>query len=162
MMSMFGLFQKGASPIVTRLGMAHADECAALHAASFSYPWPLADIEALLLASSTYADGAFGKPNDLQGFILSRLAADEAEILTIAVKPRKRGQGIAGKLMRANMAQLQAAGAKSWFLEVEAQNASALALYKRFGFEQVGERKSYYRKPDGDNALAYILKRSLR
>lgn len=159
---MFGLFQKNFGPLVTRLGMAHADDCAALHAASFSYPWPQADIEALLLASSTYADGAFGKAGELQGFILSRLAADEAEILTIAVKPRKRGQGIAGRLMRANMEQLQAAGAKSWFLEVEAQNVAALALYQRHGFKQVGERKSYYRKPNGDNALAYILKRSLR
>ncbi len=159
---MFGLFQKNPVPLVSRLGMAHADDCAALHAASFSFPWPLADIEALLLASSTYADGAFGKAGELQGFILSRKAADEAEILTIAVKPRKRGLGIASRLMKANMAQLQAAGAKTWFLEVEAQNVGALALYKRFGFEQVGERKSYYRKADGDNALAYILRRSLR
>ena len=159
---MFGLFQKNFGPIVTRLGMAHADDCATLHAASFSYAWPVADIEALLLAPTTYADGAFGKAGELQGFILSRRAADEAEILTIAVKPRKRGQGIAGKLMKANMSQLQAAGAKSWFLEVESQNVAALALYKRFGFEQVGERKSYYRKPDGANALAYILRRSLR
>jgi ribosomal-protein-alanine N-acetyltransferase len=160
-MSMFGLFQKSFGPLVSRLGMAHADDCATLHAASFSYPWPLADIEALLLAPTTYADGAFGKAGELQGFILSRRAADEAEILTIAVKPRKRGLGIAGRLMRANMAQLQAAGAKTWFLEVEAQNTAALALYDRFGFEKVGERKSYYRKPDGDNALAFILRRPL-
>lgn len=162
MISMFGFFRKSIDPVTSRLGVQHAEECAALHAASFSYPWPPEDIEALLLASSTFADGAFGKANEMQGFILSRRAADEAEILTVAVKPRKRGQGIAGKLMRANMAQLQAAGAKSWFLEVEAQNTAALALYKRFGFEQVGERKSYYRKPDGDSALAYILRRSLR
>lgn len=159
---MFGLFRKSSDPVTSRLGVQHAEECAALHAASFTFPWPPEDIEALLLASSTFADGAFGKGREMQGFILSRRAADEAEILTIAVKPRRRGQGIAGKLMRANMAQLQAAGAKSWFLEVEAQNTAALALYKRFGFEQVGERKSYYRKADGDAALAYILRRSLR
>jgi ribosomal-protein-alanine acetyltransferase len=159
---MFGLFQKSFGPLVSRLGMQHADDCAALHAASFAYAWPAPDIEALLLTSTTYADGAFGKASELQGFILSRLAADEAEILTIAVKPRKRGQGVAGKLMKANMAQLQAAGAKSWFLEVEAQNVAALALYKRCGFERVGERKSYYRKEDGDAALAYILRRSLK
>lgn len=158
---MFGLFQKSFGPLVARLGMQHAEESAALHAASFTYPWPQADIEALLLTSSTFAEGAFGKAGELQGFILSRRAADEAEILTIAVKPRKRGQGIAGRLMTANMKHLQAAGAKSWFLEVEAQNLAALALYKRFGFERVGERKSYYRKADGDAALAYILRRSL-
>lgn len=159
-MSLFSLFQKGA-PALARLGTAHAEDCAAVHAESFSFPWPAADLEALLLAPTTYADGAFGKGGDLQGFILSRRAADEAEILTIAVHPRRRGQGIGARLIKANMAQLQAAGATSWFLEVEAQNSAALALYKRFGFEKVGERKSYYKKPDGDAALAYVLRRSL-
>lgn len=159
---MFGLFEKSFGPNLARLRVEHAEEAAAVHAQCFTYAWPADDLETLLAATTTYADGAFGKAGGVEGFILSRLAADEAEILTIAVKPKKRGQGIAGKLMRANMEQLQAAGAKTWFLEVEAQNASALALYKRFGFEQVGERKSYYRKPDGDAALAFILRRSLR
>ena len=159
---MFGLFEKSFGPNLARLRAEHAEEAAAVHARCFTYSWPADDLETLLAATTTYADGAFGKAGGVEGFILSRLAADEAEILTIAVKPKKRGQGIAGKLMRVNMEQLQAAGAKAWFLEVEAQNASALALYKRFGFEQVGERKSYYRKPDGDAALAFILRRSLR
>lgn len=158
---MFGLFEKNFGPHIARLGAEHSEEAAAVHAQSFTYPWPADDLEALLAGSTTYADAAFGKAGEIQGFLLSRLAADEAEILTIAVKPRKRGAGIAGRLMRANMEQLQAAGARSWFLEVEAQNAPALALYKRFGFERVGERKSYYRKPDGDAALAFILRRSL-
>ncbi len=159
---MFGLFEKSFGPNLARLRADHAEEAANVHARCFTYPWPADDLETLLAATTTYADGAFGKAGEVQGFILSRLAADEAEILTIAVKPKKRGHGIAGKLMRANMEQLQGAGAKSWFLEVEAQNVAALALYKRFGFERVGERKSYYRKPDGDAALAYILRRSLR
>ena len=159
---MFGLFEKSFGPNLARLRVEHAEEAAVVHSQCFTYAWPADDLETLLAATTTYADGAFGKAGGVEGFILSRLAADEAEILTIAVKPKKRGQGIAGKLMRANMEQLQAAGAKTWFLEVEAQNASALALYKRFGFERVGERKSYYRKPDGDAALAFILRRSLR
>ena len=159
---MFGLFEKSFGPNLARLRAEHAEEAAGVHARCFTYAWPADDLETLLAATTTYADGAFGKAGEVQGFILSRLAADEAEILTIAVKPKKRGQGIAGKLMRANMEQLQAAGAKTWFLEVEAQNVSALALYRRFGFERVGERKSYYRKPDGDAALAFILRRSLR
>ena len=166
---MFGLFEKSPGPNLARLRAEHAEDAAGVHAQCFTYPWPADDLETLLAATTTYADGAFGKAGgafgkvgEVQGFILSRLAADEAEILTIAVKPKKRGQGIAGRLMRANMEQLQQAGAKTWFLEVEAQNTSALALYKRFGFERVGERKSYYRKPDGDAALAFILRRSLR
>ena len=157
---MFG-FRAKEPASVRRLGAEHSEGAAGVHAASFTYAWPAADIEALLAARSTYADGAFLRGDELAGFVLSRVAADEAEILTVAVLPKRRGEGIAGQLMRANMAQLQQAGARSWFLEVEAQNASALALYRRFGFVQVGERRSYYRKADGDPASALILRRSL-
>ena len=78
------------------------------------------------------------------------------------MKPRRRGQGIARRLMHASMARLQVAGAKSWFLEVEATNQAAIALYRNFGFEQVGERESYYRTAGGEAATALIMRRSLR
>lgn len=159
---MFGLFQKAAAPFIGALGVDRSEDCAALHATGFTYPWRPADFEALLLARTTFAEGAYGRGDDLLGFVVSRLAADEAEVLTIAVKPKRRGQGIAGKLMTVNMERLRIAGAKSWFLEVEARNVAALALYGRFKFERVGERKSYYKTADGDAALAYILRRSLR
>ena len=159
---MFGLFQKSMPPLIGPIGADQSETCAALHAASFTYPWPAPEIEALLLARTTFAEGAYGRGDELQGFILSRLAADEAEVLTIAVKPKLRGKGVASRLMTASLERLTLAGAKSWFLEVEAQNVAALALYKRFGFEKVGERKSYYKKADGDPATAYILRRSLR
>ncbi len=159
---MFGLFEKDLGPAVARLEADRAADCASLHASSFSHPWPEPDFEALLLARTTYANAACGRAGELQGFILSRLAADEAEVLTIAVQPRKRGLGIAGRLMRANMADLQAGGAKSWFLEVEVSNTHALALYARFGFTKVGERASYYRTLEGASSHALILKRDLR
>lgn len=158
---MFSLFAKSRSLEIRRLGVGDGADCASLHASAFTFAWPQSDIEALLLAASTVADGAFAGPGALQGFVLSRLAADEAEILTIAVAPRRRGRGIGAKLLSANMARLAAAGAKSLFLEVEAENASARALYRRFGFTTVGERKAYYRKADGTAALAYILRRSI-
>ena len=160
-MTMFGLFQKAPTPTIRRLGGEDAETCADVHAASFTYAWPISDMESLLTSPTIFADGAVGRGGELLGVILSRLAADEAEVLTIAVLPKRRGQGIARLMMTANMEKLRIAGAKSWFLEVEAQNASALALYHRFGFEKVGERKSYYKKADGDSALAYILRRNL-
>ena len=159
---MFSLFAKELPPVIERIGAERSDEAAAVHAESFSFPWPPDDLEALLAGTSNYADGAFGRNSEMYGFIVSRVAADEAEVLTIAVKPKRRGLGIARRLLNANMEQLQIAGAKTWYLEVEAQNVAALALYKRAGFERVGERLSYYRKADGDAATAYILRRSLR
>lgn len=159
---MFSLFRRNYEPSFARLGVEHGDDCAALHAASFAFPWPPSEFEALLLAPAIHGEGAFGRTNEMQGFILSRLAADEAEILTIVVDPRRRGIGIAAKLMKANMEHVIFAGAKTWFLEVDAQNTAALSLYRRFGFEQVGERKAYYRTESGENALALLLRRSLR
>ncbi len=163
---MFGLFEKDFGPTLERLEADRAADCATLHATAFSHPWPEPDFEALLLARATYGTAALGKAalgkaGELQGFILSRLAADEAEVLTIAVQPRRRGLGIAGRLMEANMAELRAGGAKSWFLEVEVGNAPALALYERCGFAKVGERTAYYRTGGGGSAHALILKRDL-
>jgi ribosomal-protein-alanine N-acetyltransferase len=159
---MFRLFEKSLGPAIRHFGVEQGEACAAIHAASFAYPWPQGDIEALLIAPTTVADGAFGaRTDDMQGFILARAAADEAEILTIAVTPRRRGRGIAGRLLDANMAALATLGVKSLFLEVEAENHAARALYKRHGFETVGERKAYYRKADGGMAMAYILRKTL-
>lgn len=159
---MFGFFSRTATPDIRPLSADDSGACAGLHALSFAFPWPQTDIEVLLASPSTIGDGAFtAKSGEIEGFILARRAADEAEILTLAVHPRKRGQGLAGRLLRANIAALSAKGAKSLFLEVEAENTPALALYRRFAFETVGERKAYYRKADGGLALAFILRRSL-
>ena len=80
-------------------------------------------------------------------------------MLTIAVAPGARGKGIGRALLASHLAALAAEGAKSLFLEVETDNRAALALYQRFDFRQVGERKAYYRKADGITRSALILRR---
>jgi ribosomal-protein-alanine N-acetyltransferase len=97
----------------------------------------------------------------LRGFVLSRAAADEAEILTIAVDPALRKGGVGRDLLRAHLGQAAAAGARRLFLEVDADNAAALALYARFQFVKVGERKGYYKRPDGKAATALVMRRDL-
>jgi len=97
----------------------------------------------------------------VRGFVISRLAADEAEILTIAVDAAFRRYGVGGALLRGHCARVAAAGAKSLFLEVDPENAAALALYRRLGFVEVGQRKGYYRRPDGQSATALVLKATL-
>ncbi len=97
----------------------------------------------------------------LQGFVVSRRAADEAEILTITVAPARRGNGLATALLGSHISRLTALGVASLFLEVDENNKPALALYRRFGFAQVGRRPAYYSSADGSKANALILKLEL-
>ncbi len=85
------------------------------------------------------------------GFVLWRLLGDEAEILTLGVAPEGRRKGVATALLARSVCDAGNAGAARMFLEVGAHNAAAIALYRKFGFEQIGKRPSYYR--DGGDAL---------
>jgi ribosomal-protein-alanine N-acetyltransferase len=85
-------------------------------------------------------------------FIMSRIAADEAEILSVAVAPKARGRGLAGDLLRHHLARVAARGAVRMFLEVGEDNAPALRLYTKAGFREVGKRPGYY--PRGTSATA--------
>lgn len=160
---MVGWFEKPSS--IRRIGPEYGRACATIHAQSFPHPWAAGEFESLLAARDVVGQaaiaGSFWRKNTraVTGFVLSRLAADTAEMLTIAVAPRARGRGLGTVLLTNHLAILAAKGAKSFFLEVEADNKAALALYRRFDFRQVGERKAYYRKADGDRAAALVLRR---
>jgi ribosomal-protein-alanine N-acetyltransferase len=116
---------------------------AALHAASFAKSWDVASITALLATPGTFVF------HHSHGFVLARVAAGEAEILTLAVAPEKRGQGLGRALLRAAIIRAQELGAQTLFLEVGADNPSALALYAGLGFAKVGTRKGYYMSASG-------------
>jgi ribosomal-protein-alanine N-acetyltransferase len=116
---------------------------AALHAVSFPDPWDSAAITALLTTPGTFA---FHHPD---GFVLARIAGDEAEILTLAVAPAARGRGLGRALLQAAINQAQASGAATMFLEVGVDNPAALALYSGLGFARVGARKAYYAAQSG-------------
>lgn len=93
------------------------------------------------------------------GFSLSRRAADEAELLLIAVRPQDSGRGIGGLLIDRFVADNRAAGADHLHLEVRDGNP-AVGLYHDHGFEIAGRRSNYYRGTDGEkfDALTMILK----
>ncbi len=121
---------------------------ARLHAASFERAWDAATLSDMLAAP-----GAFAFIH-ADGFVLARAAADEAEILTLAVAPNARGKGLGRALLQAAIDKARAMGAATMFLEVGADNPHALALYAGLGFAKVGTRKSYY---EGRDALVLRL-----
>ena len=158
------LFTRRPSPSVVRaLRVEHAEDCAALHATGFAHPWSTSEFGQLLTSPTSLGSAALDPVKGaLRGFALSRIVADEAEILTIAVNPASRRHGVGKDLLRAHLAEVARAGAATIFLEVDADNVAALALYARFGFVKVGERAGYYRRPDGKAAKALIMRRDLR
>lgn len=135
-------------------GPEDAAALAALHAAAFpdAERWDAAAIGGLLAMP-----GAFGLVLPGEGFVLARVAADEAEILTLAVAPEARRRGHGAALLAAAMAQAVARGAAAMFLEVSERNAAAGALYVRAGFAEAGRRRRYY----ADGADALVLRRGL-
>jgi ribosomal-protein-alanine N-acetyltransferase len=138
-----------------------AEACATLHAAGFAHPWTAEEIERLIVDPSTLSAAALDPGNaTLRGFAIARRAADEAEILTIAVESASRGRGVGRALVLEILRQAANAGARAIFLEVDEENASALALYRRLGFLKVGERPGYYRRKDGTRALAMVMRKS--
>lgn len=159
---MIGFWQDVPHPNVQPIGAEWSAECARVHAESFAHPWPEADFEGLLAAREVFATGAIETGTmKLVGFVLSRFSAGEADILTIAVTPRQRRRGIGATLLDGNLAGLTAKGVTQVFLEVDADNGGARALYARFGFRQVGLRKAYYRPKDKAGGSALLLRADL-
>ncbi len=158
------LFSRARSslPVIRPLRTDKAEDCARLHAGSFAHPWSAEEVAALIASASTLAAAALDPASGrLRGFVLARLAADEAEILTVAVDPAVRGKGVGRALLAENLRQAARAGARAMFLEVDQDNASALALYIRLGFVQVGQRSGYYRRDDGSRATAVVMRKTL-
>jgi ribosomal-protein-alanine N-acetyltransferase len=140
----------------------HAPMAAVLHAASFAHGWDAAGIARMVADPAIVSDALLiGPGQGLGGFVMSRVAADEAEILTICVEASRRGAGHGRRLLESHLEALARRGVARLFLEVDEGNAAARALYRRFGFREVGVREGYYRKPDGGAARALILRRDL-
>jgi ribosomal-protein-alanine N-acetyltransferase len=87
------------------------------------------------------------------GFLIGRSAADEFEILNMAVSGVHRRQGIGSKLLESALEDSRKAGTARVYLEVRASNEPAIALYKRHGFTECGRRVRYYRDPAEDAIL---------
>jgi len=145
-----------SEPTMSEARQRDATAIAALHAASFQRGWGEDEFQRLLIDRAVVAHRAMiGRT--MVGFILSRMAAGEAEILSVAIAPAWRGRGFARPLLDLHVRRLAGLGIRAVFLEVDENNEPACRLYRNAGFSEVGVRKGYYQ----EGASALVLRRDL-
>lgn len=138
---------------------ADAEALARLHARAFPVGWSAHEIAGFMQGHGGYALAAEDGAGRLAGFILCRAIAGEAEVLTLAVDPGLRRQGLGRALLEA-AAALAAPTCEALFLEVADDNIAAIGLYEGAGFARVGVRHDYYEHPDGRRD-AIVMRRDL-
>jgi ribosomal-protein-alanine N-acetyltransferase len=146
------------------LGALDLDRAAALHGESFlplgERAWTRQDLAGLLASPGVTGLLLQAESRDV-GIVLFRVVADEAELLTLAVRPTERRRGAGRRLLTAAIDRVREAGAQTLFLEVGADNPPARALYEAMGFRVISTRPAYYRRGDGPPADALIMRLSL-
>src|SRR5262245_44963103 len=123
------LFARG-EPVLSEASRRDASSLARLHAASFRRGWSDGEFEQLLGERNVVAHRAT-RGRTLDGFIISRTAVNEAEILSVAVSSSRRGRGLARTLLNLHLRRLAGIGTSAVFLEVDEDNTPARRLYSR-------------------------------
>jgi ribosomal-protein-alanine N-acetyltransferase len=133
---------------------------AALHLQAFDRAWSADELRRVMDGPCTFTLEAVRQEAPL-GFIVVRAVAGEAEILTLAVHPDARRQGLGRALVESAATTAQTLGAEAFWLEVATDNAAATALYADAGFEAAGRRPGYYGRKGGERVDALVMRRLL-
>lgn len=153
---------RDAAYSVSPMNSKHVDAVAEIHGTSFDDPWTATMIRRILAMPGAFGlIAAHGGADEIIGFALARIAADECELLSLGVAAEHRGRGVGGMLLQAAMAWARARDAGQFFLEVAEDNAVALRLYTAHGLRQVGRRPDYYELKGGGFAAALTMRRPL-
>ena len=151
---------RGGPAAIEPASLRDAPKLAQLHSASFHRGWGEGEFEGMLIERNTLVHRLrIGRK--IIGFAVSRMAADEAEILSIAVAANQRGRGLSRDLLLTHLGHLAGRGVRKVFLEVEENNQPARRLYERGGFAVAGRRERYYREANGVQLNALLMRRDL-
>jgi ribosomal-protein-alanine N-acetyltransferase len=160
MMRWLSEWMSGGAAVVEAASLRDARRLAQLHGESFHRGWGEGEFETMLTERNTLVH-RLKVGRQLVGFAVSRMAADEAEILSIAVAGTHRGRGLSRNLLLTHLGHLAGHGIRTIFLEVEENNQPARRLYERAGFGVAGRRERYYQQPGGEQLNALLMRRDL-
>ena len=150
----------GGQALVEPASLRDAADLAHIHGASFHRGWGEGEFERMLLERNTLVH-RLRMGRKIIGFSVSRMASDEAEILSIAVAKTHRGRGLSNSLLLTHLGHLAGRGIRTVFLEVEENNQPARRLYGRAGFTVAGRRERYYQQGGGEPLNAVLMRRDL-
>jgi len=143
---------------IVEAGIVHAPVISLLHGACFKETWNEKSISEILNMAGTTGLLIGADVETPQGFILFRVAAHEAEIISIGVIPTARKKGLAQLLLQASIDAAGKRDAVKMFLEVAADNTAARTFYEKAGFEITGKRPGYYGRASGRlDAIIYAV-----
>ena len=160
MMAWLAELWSGGAAVVEPAGLRDGPVLAQIHGASFHRGWGESEFDGMLTERNTLVH-RLRVGRKVVGFAVSRMAADEAEILSIAVAESHRGRGLSHTLLLTHLGHLAGRGVRTVFLEVEENNQPARRLYERAGFAIVGRRERYYRQDGGEPLNALLMRRDL-
>lgn len=133
-------------------------DVAGIEQQSYAFPWSENIFRDCLRVG--YTCRALDLAGQIIGYGVMSLGAGEAHILNVCVRDEFRNLGFGRRLLEHLLERAAASGVAEAFLEVRPSNLSAIRLYQRLGFEQIGIRRGYYQAPDGRED-AIVLKREL-
>ncbi|TWI69939.1 ribosomal-protein-alanine N-acetyltransferase [Pseudoduganella lurida] len=136
------------------------DDVTALETSVYPHPWTRTNF-ADSLRSGYHAWILRDQPGELLGYFLVMAVVDEAHLLNVAVAARWQGQGLGRLLLNQSVACARGLGMESMLLEVRPSNVRALAIYRRYGFHEIGRRKGYYPAANQTREDAIVMRMPL-
>ena len=147
---------KSASGLFRPMAEADLPEIMEIERSAYPFPWTIGILRDCIRVG--YNCWVYEIEQVIHGYGVMSVAAGEAHILNLCVRPESQGQGLGRKLLTHIIALARRHGADTLLLEVRPSNLAALKLYQNMGFNEVGVRRNYYPAEQGrEDALILAL-----
>ena len=140
--------------------MIRADIPAVMTVENLIYPFPWSEGNFTDSLASGYSAWICSDAAGMVGYAVMMPVVDETHLLNISIVAERQRRGLGSALLEFLFAEARAGGALSMLLEVRPSNASGLALYRRYGFTEIGRRRGYYPGHEGRED-AIVMRRML-
>ena len=137
----------------------HLDSVLEIERESNPYPWTARNFSDCI--EKGYYSMVLEDNERLVGFAIMAISSEESHLLNIGVNKDFRGSGFGEKTLKKMIIAAEVMGSKKIILEVRVSNKIAYRLYEKLGFHEIGERKKYYRLPEGRED-AYVMSKTLK